>query len=110
MSDLVATSSFAPLLGYQKRPFPERGLHHYTSVDAVKEILGSHTLHLTHAAFSNDPTELRYGLRIIEKMFKHKNIKDVSLDAKLIPLLYYNFQPYVFCLSESEDMLTQWEM
>ncbi len=110
MSDSVSKGSFAPLLSYRKRQFPESGLHHYTSFDAVKEILVSHTLHLTHAAFTSDPTELRYGLQIIDEMRRNKSVKDVSLTEKLLPLMYYHFQPYVFCLSESEDLLTQWEM
>ena len=111
MSDSTETDSFGRLLtaSIPKPQTPVHRLHHYTSIDAAKEILRNHTLHLTHAAFSNDPTELSYGLDFMQNMFGDSG-KRVFGNYDFLPILYYNTQPYIFSLSESEDMLSQWEM
>ena len=65
MDDFTENSSFASLLTEsipKGKPRPSK-LHHYTSFNTAKEILLSSTLHLSHAAFSNDPTELGHGPR-----------------------------------------------
>ena len=91
------------------KPHPRvRRLHHYTSFDAVKEILRSHTLNLSHAAFTNDPTELSYGLNMMRHMFVASGKKAFDSCA-FLSILYNNTQPYTFSLTESEDMLSQWE-
>ena len=111
MGDSTENTSFARLV-IESIPKPEprpSKLHHYTSFNTAKEILLSNTLHLSHAAFSNDPTELGHGLDLMKKMFGESGQR-VFDRYDLLSGLYYNVQPYVFCLSESEDMLTQWEM
>jgi hypothetical protein len=111
MRDPAEIGSFGRLLTSsipKSQPAVSR-LHHYTSFDAAKEILRNHTLHLTHAAFSNDPTELSYGLTLMENMFG-KAGKEAFSNHDFLSILYYNTQPYIFCLSESEDMLSQWDM
>ena len=111
MSESTDTGSFGRLLteSLPKPQAPVYRLHHYTSFDAVKEILRSHTLNLSHAAFTNDPTELSYGLNMIRDMFGDSGKK--AFDNSDFPsILYNNTQPYIFSLSESEDMLSQWEM
>ena len=111
MSESTDTGSFGRLLteSIPKPQAPVYWLHHYTSFDAVKEILRSHTLNLSHAAFTNDPTELSYGLNMIRDMFGDSGKK--AFDNYDFPsILYNNTQPYIFSLSESEDMLSQWEM
>ena len=65
MGDSTENTSFARLV-IESIPKPEPRppkLHHYTSFNTAKEILLSNTLHLSHAAFSNDPTELGHGPR-----------------------------------------------
>jgi len=111
MSESTDTGSFGHLLtkSLPKPQAPVYRLHHYTSFDAVKKILRSHTLNLSHAAFTNDPTELSYGLNMIRDMFGDSGKK--AFDNYDFPsILYNNTQPYIFSLSESEDMLSQWEM
>lgn len=110
MNDPTETSSFGRLLtsSIPKPQSPVTALHHYTTFDAVKEILRSHTLHLTHAAFSNDPSELSYGLNLIQDLFGEAGERAFS-SYDFPSVLYYDTQPYVFCLSESEDMLSQWD-
>ena len=111
MSDPTGMGSLGPLVTSRipKPQTPLTRLYHYTSFDAVKEILLSSTLHLTHAAFSNDPTELTYGLDLMRKIFEESGRSQFNSDD-FLRILYYNTQPYIFCLSESDDMLTQWEM
>ena len=111
MNDATQILSFGRLLT-SSIPKPQSTvlrLHHYTTFDAVKEILRSHTLHLTHAAFSNDPSELRYGLNLIENIFGEAGEKAFSRHD-FLSILDFDTQPFVFCLSESEDMLSQWQM
>ena len=111
MSESTDTGGFGRLLteSIPKPQTPVHRLHHYTSFDAVKEILRSHTLNLSHAAFSNDPTELSYGLNIMQDMFGDSG-KKVFGSYDYLSILYNNTQPYIFSLTESDDMLSQWEM
>ena len=111
MTGATGTSSFGSLLTESiPKPVPRVSqLHHYTTFDAVKEILRSHTLDLTHAAFSNDPTELSYGLDLMQKVFGDSG-KKVFGSYDFLSILCNDTQPYIFSLSESEDMLSQWEM
>ena len=111
MDDSTETSSFASLLTEsipKGKPRPSK-LHHYTSFNTAKEILLSSTLHLSHAAFSNDPTELGHGLDVMKKMVRQSVQEKFDTDL-FLSHLYYKTQPYIFCLTESEDMLSQWEM
>ena len=111
MGDSTENTSFARLV-IESIPKPEprpSKLHHYTSFNTAKEILLSNTLHLSHAAFSNDPTELGHGLDVMKKMFGESTQGGFDTDL-FLSHLYYKTQPYIFCLSESEDMLSQWEM
>ena len=111
MSDSAETGSFGRLLteSIPKRQNSVYKLHHYTSFSAAKEILRSNTLHLSHAAFSNDPTELSYGLDVMQNIFGNSG-KKVFGSYDFLSVLYNNTQPYIFSLSESDDMLSQWEM
>lgn len=111
MSDSLQIRTFGHLLteSIPKPQPPVSKLYHYTSFDAIKEMLGSHTVHLTHAAFLNDPTELSYGLGLMQNMFGEKG-KAVFGSFDFLSSLHYTLQPYIFCLSETEDLLSQWEM
>ena len=111
MGESTDSGDFGRLLteSIPKRQTPVHSLHHYTSFDAVKEILRSHTLNLSHAAFCNDPTELSYGLDLLQKVLGDSGI-NVPGSEYFLPILCNNTQPYIFSLSESEDMLSQWEM
>ena len=84
-------------------------LYHYTSFNAAMEILRSNTLYLSHTAFSNDPTELSYGLDVMKNVFGEAGLR-VFRSYDFLSILRYNTQPYIFCLTESKDMLSQWEM
>lgn len=111
MNDFPEAPSFGRLLT-QTIPKPEprpTKLYHYTTFAAVKEILRTHTLRLTHAAFSNDPTELSHGLGRMQDIFGRVG-KEIFERYDLIFSLYYRTQPFVFCMSESDDLLSQWEM
>ena len=111
MSDSTETSSFGRLLT-ESIPKPLSSiskLHHYTSFNAAMEILRSDTLRLSHAAFSNDPTELSYGLDLMKNVFGEAGQRVFS-SYDFLSILHYNTQPFIFCLTESEDMLSQWEM
>ena len=108
MSESTDSGGFGRLLA-ESIPQPQTPVHrlnHYTSFDAVKEILRSHTLNLSHAAFSNDPTELSHGLDLMWKMSGDSG-KKVFAGHDFLSILCNNIQPYIFSLSESEDMLSQ---
>ena len=100
----------AILRKYRKKCSPTT-LHHYTNFDAAKKILSTDRLRLSHAAFCNDPSELSHGLEIMRSAAIERDAKLVSETiAKARDLMLHKAQPYIFCLSESMDILPQWEM
>ena len=86
-------------------------LHHYTNFDAAKKILSTNRLWLSHAAFCNDPSELSHGLEIMRIAANERGAEFLSETiTKAHDQMLFEWQPYIFCLSESRDKLPQWEM
>ena len=87
-------------------------LYHYTSLDAVINIISTNKLWLSHSGFCNDLYEINYGLqqmgeaakngenRLISKLFEPSSVRE---------LILYRYQPYIFCLSRHRDHLPQWQ-
>lgn len=116
-------------------PLPSE-LYHYTDAGGLKGILEGKQLWATHAAYLNDSEEILYGrnaiLSEIKKLGKERppEIKDAwtasshwflklfgtpTLMAGLTAMIQQrtaalldNFGPFVTCLSESRDQLSQW--
>lgn len=90
-----------------------RNLYHYTSNEALIEIVNHDCLRLSHFYFQNDPRELRYGLDLL---LEHKDeIEQICPDAneyietighEKVPI--YELPIFTFSLSQEDDLLSQW--
>jgi hypothetical protein len=111
-------------------------LYHYTTVGGLHGILESNSLYATHVAYLNDSHELVYGMQMVLNELKEWIKKtpdgakagwDPSLPGWMIsgaikatasllaaelekktPSLRQGFGPFVTCLSEQPDQLSQW--
>lgn len=104
---------------------PARIYYHYTSLDALYEIVESKTFRLTSLKSSNDRRELFYKadqflseLNAICEEEQHENTKKYfecvkeSINQnydKFISQFKIKRFPYALCLSEKKDNLTHWD-
>ncbi len=104
---------------------PSKIYYHYTSLDALFDIVRTHTFRLMSLKSSNDKKELYYSpniflqdLKRISKTTDNNDIKSFfeivlrSLEAHKSTLL--NFakspsKPYALCLATKKDNLTHWD-
>ncbi len=85
-------------------------LYHYCSIDSFFHIINSKSIWLSNSSQMNDSSENVW----IEKYFDQ--IKDYFSHGKYGKFInkvidtYYmnNHPPYIFCLSEKKDLLSQW--
>ncbi|MEE6139854.1 DUF2971 domain-containing protein [Mycobacterium sp. 050128] len=117
-------------------PLPDEPLYHYTDAGGLHGILEKEALWATHAAYLNDSQEFVFGIQKIEaelrQLAQHppdeaKGAWDPNLPewaiqpaiqlaisglgarlGKATVSLRENLGPYVTCLSQSEDQLSQW--
>lgn len=94
-------------------------LTHYTDLAGLQGIIERRQLWLSHAAFLNDPEELRHGIkradRVLQKLIKEADGTDAS-DGRLklvsdIARDFAKFQPpdaYIACFCRRSDLLSQW--
>jgi hypothetical protein len=97
-------------------------LAHYTTTDALLNILEKGELWFSHARFLSDTTELEYGMNLMAEAFdiRDKELQDCGFIEGmkyhgLYPLKKYlsdlfdsSLSPYVFCLCENANQLSQW--
>ena len=109
----------------EKEGVPAEVYYHYTSLEALYNIVTSKTFRLTNLKSSNDKKELFYSpeqfLADLEKVCneeKHENIKKYLLLVKESIEQNYNVFltackekrfPYALCLSEKKDNLIHWD-
>ena len=98
---------------------PDGGrLYHYTSSAGFCGIVGSNKLWATHFQFMNDGSEMEYGSNLIRAELdalveSRKEDKETyagivsRLKTKIDQAATY-FPPYVFCMCENDDLLSQW--
>ena len=87
-------------------------IYHYTSLDAVINIISTNKLWLSHSGFCNDLFEINYGLQKMgEAAEKGGNqfIRNLFVPSDVRRLFLYRYQPYIFCLSRQKDHLPQWQ-
>lgn len=82
-------------------------LYHYTSLEALEEMIKSQSIRASSIFLMNDPNELIYGQEQITDKFIQ------TLSTKLRQLYkrqsINNFSAFVFSLSELDDDMNQWE-
>jgi hypothetical protein len=98
-------------------------LAHYTTTDGLMGIFNSNTLWYSHISFLNDTTELHYGIQVIENVFSDRKTelddcgfneglqyhgRSKTIRAYLEDLFEIVFTPYIFCLCENANQLSQW--
>ncbi|WP_176234682.1 DUF2971 domain-containing protein [Mycobacterium simiae] len=116
-------------------PLPDSPLYHYTDAGGLHGILEKETLWATHAGYLNDSQEFVFGIQKAQAALKqlaqnppddmqisHASPQEMltllkysmavdSLSAKLsiaTVSVRDNHGPFVTCLSESSDQLSQW--
>lgn len=118
MDELVRDSINAQALDLVDSYLPRRtnlALYQYRDLDGFAGIVGSGNLWATHSGFLNDPTEVRYCESILQQSvdyfaagapdcvaaFVRAYVADILRDARQLNV-------YFTCLTEAEDLLSQW--
>lgn len=89
---------------------PER-LFHYCSSESLFKIIESQKLWLSSAKYSHDPDEIRIVKKILESRMEIETgeFKKFITDLLLKYTVYEDgLTPFIFCLSEEFDDLSQW--
>jgi hypothetical protein len=89
-----ADAAMAAVLDKAFRPAVPR-LFHYTTLDTMWKILEGQELWATHARFSNDAQEVELGKKLLLGGTKTDSVDEL-------------FNPFVVCLCENGDLLSQW--
>ena len=85
-------------------------LFHYCSNDAFCSIVNSNSIWLSSLSLSNDSMEGKWIRRILEEECKKSAIADLDIKEVLasFDFVIAAYDGLGFCLSESDDMLSQW--
>ena len=92
-------------------------LYHYTTIEGLKGILKKRSIWLTHISTLNDPTELKYGKKLILEIISdemNKQSEDIINSFFKQLILHINtfddlfYEVYVACFCESDNLLSQW--
>lgn len=98
--------------------------YHYTSVEALYNIVQNHTFWLTNLKSSNDKKELSYSYQMFKDDISSiiNNETDELRKEKITSLVEFNIEraipafflkpseePYALCLSRQSDNLTHWD-
>ena len=96
-------------------------LAHYTTTDGLLSMMEKSELWFSDARFLSDTTELNYGIRLMEEIFegRQRQLRDAGILASMSfhghPLRGYlidtfsnAISPYIFCLCENANQLSQW--
>ncbi|QDK44606.1 hypothetical protein DOM22_05245 [Bdellovibrio sp. ZAP7] len=90
-------------------------LYHYTSCETFLNILKNQSLWLTHAYYTNDASEFSHGMNLFigcldgliqfnfQQIFIDRMKEFMAKESKNPSLA-----PYIFCLTENKDQLSQW--
>jgi hypothetical protein len=103
---------------YEGFPLPEH-LYHYTDSDGLNGLFFNKSIWLTSFKFMNDSRELVHGLDILGRKLQEFLIRDsynpefAKICNDLWSIILQDSQnpelkPYIFCLSEQKDDLSQW--
>ena len=89
---------------------PKELIYHYTSMNALSEILGSKYFWMTDYKYLNDPSEFRYSSAIINACLdKHMTEPAIAnIRQKLQFFLEYDMGPCIVAFSADPDSLYQW--
>lgn len=94
---------------------PPRALFHYTSADALFNIVSSQTMWSTHVQYLNDSQEFHHGMqmikdRLIAKVSKTNPASEMSMlfDALSDKLSSMQAAAYIISFSAVPDSLSQW--
>jgi hypothetical protein len=85
-------------------------LYHYCSTASFHAITQSHALWLSSLSLSNDTMEGKLVARAIARLAERDSLesKGFRLLQRIIVLLELAFDGLGFCLSEKDDLLSQW--
>ncbi len=95
----------------------EKILYHYTNLDGLKGIIDTRSLWFSHTTSLNDPSESEYGKNMIaSRLFtEENNVKNDNwkrffnmLREEVINFYKNNYQTYIACFCEMDNLLSQW--
>jgi hypothetical protein len=92
------------------KPLPKL-VYHYCSVNVFMQIISSKSLWLTNAYKTNDRAEIRWIDNVIKSAMPKCIDKYPSFYMESVQELFKinsTVVPYIFCLSENGDLLSQW--
>jgi hypothetical protein len=92
---------------------PPRALFHYTSPEGLIGIVTTKMIWASDMLSLNDASEAAYPYRLIGEVLdaNHPNVSEKQRQRFKTQLTDYTFQsyaPFVVCLSEESDLLSQW--
>ena len=82
-------------------------LYHYTSLEAIEEMIKHQSIRASSIFLMNDPNELIYGQEYISNNF-NQTLSD-KLKQSYKSQSINNFSAFIFSLSELNDDMNQWE-
>lgn len=86
-------------------PPKDKLLYQYTSFDGLNNILQYRKLRHTHFKYFNDPTEIRYGIKLILEALETEQVPYLNLmENFFVEHVYNNNHIYVSCFSEANSM------
>jgi hypothetical protein len=100
-------------------PKPPSELHHFTSLETAYRIMAKDDVHLSHAEYSNDQTEMEQAKKVItcELSTHSKNEQFFAQILKAYEQLAPELDAYLLCMSTGrnlngalapQDILSQW--
>ena len=95
---------------------PKHGesLYHYTDLNGLLGIVGSHQLWLTDARYSNDEEEMDYGYDTADKVIESLRLGADAQKVQYLDLVTNNLESsesesvFVCCFCTKGDLLSQW--
>ena len=83
-------------------------IFHYTNLVAVKGILESGCIWMTHAAYLNDTEEMRTGYKLFREMCEKSDYVALKNFSENLEGVLENSKFFVASFSAAPDMLSQW--
>jgi hypothetical protein len=105
---------FVRLWSTSQGPRPHK-LYHYTALDGLKGILGTHQIWVTDAAYLNDTLEMQLAASLIDRCMTETASKASDSCKELIRRSQVGGSPsnftegyFVACFCDDRDLLSQW--
>lgn len=111
-----AMQSFHQVWGERHQSEQTLKLYHYTTLAGLEGILRTRSLHFGHSSTMNDPQELHWGKRIVDRLLEsyEEDENDEGAQGFLramrmnVSALGVSHNVYLACFCEAPNLLSQW--